>query len=62
MDKDGNLNARERELLRDLQRQAVDIGHVIISNAEYGRMREQGNTAAMLVSSLNRSRVPEHPA
>jgi hypothetical protein len=62
MDKNGKLNATEQALLRDLQRQAETIGHVVVANSDYGRLEQRVRDAGMLASSLRRGPFLEHPA
>ena len=56
MDKDGNLNAKERTVLAEIQAKALDLGYAVISNKELAAMRRRDNNAACLTSALVRSR------
>jgi hypothetical protein len=64
MDQFGNLNAKERAILSEIQAKAFELGHTVVSNKELGEMRQRANRAACLTSSLVRSRhaiVTEQP-
>lgn len=56
MDQFGNLNAKERIILAEIQAKARDIGYTVISNRDLADMRQRDNNAACLTSALVRSR------